>query len=231
MKLVFITFLLFPAIIFSQVLEQNKKPFSASISSIPNKITPYTWHPGCPVPLKDLRYIRMSYWGFDNQSHTGSMIVNKSLAKEVTQIFKSLYEHQFPIEQMELMDKFKGNDDASMSANNTSAFNCRDLTGLPGTFSQHSYGRAIDINPKINPYLDGKIILPKNGTKFLDRHKPSQGKITKNSLIYKIFIQHGWDWAGNWYDVQDYQHFEKRANGRKRNPYGNKLKNRHSSAS
>lgn len=138
----------------------------------------------------------------------------------MVQIFKILYLNQFPIGKMEPMETFKGDDNAALIANNTSAFNCREVTGQPGIYSQHSYGRAIDINPKINPYVKGKFVLPQNGVPFVDRNKPFPGKITKASLIYKVFTQYGWDWGGNWYDVQDYQHFEKRANGEKRNPFG-----------
>lgn len=180
----------------------------------------HTWHKGCPTPIKDLRYLKIPYWGFDKKPHLGELIVHQALAKEVVEIFHLLYVQKFPIERMELMDKFKGNDEASMKANNTSAFNCRALTGHPGIYSQHSYGRAIDINPRINPYVDGKKILPANGRRFSHRQAFYPGMITKNSWLYKAFTRRGWDWAGNWYDVQDYQHFEKRARGKKRNPYG-----------
>ncbi|WP_162262386.1 M15 family metallopeptidase [Legionella brunensis] len=204
--------------------ETAKQGFESHVSLIPpavqKRIKMYTWHKDCPLPLKDLRYIKLSYWGFDKKTHFGVLIVNKSLAKEVVQIFKSLYLQHFPIEQMQTMDAFKGNDDVAMAANNTSAFNCRPVTGHPGIFSQHSYGRAIDINPKINPYVSGKRVTPRSSTKFVDRKKNYPGKITKDSFIYKLFTQNGWDWGGNWYDVQDYQHFEKRAHGAKRNPYG-----------
>ena len=118
------------------------------------------------------------------------------------------------------MDAFKGNDNASMAANNTSVFNCREVTDRPGEYSQHSYGRAIDINPLINPFVHGKKISPPQGTLYVDRTKPTPGKIIKEDFVYKEFNKLGWDWAGNWYDVQDYQHFEKRANGKKRNPHG-----------
>ena len=217
--------LLFPIEIFAHVSEKDSaQSFKSSISFIPpniqKRMLKYTWHEGCPLPLNDLRYIVLSYWGFDKKPHLGALIINKLLAKEVVQIFKSLYLHHFPIERMKLMDAFKGNDDTAMAANNTSSFNCRDLTGKPGMFSQHSYGRAIDINTKINPYVNGQDILPPNGSKFVNRNKPYPGKITKNSFIYRVFIKYGWDWAGDWYDIQDYQHFEKRANGEKRNPYG-----------
>lgn len=195
-----------------------------SISTIPphfeKLMKASTWHRGCPVPINDLRYLHLSYWGFDHQTHQGVLIVNKSLAKEVVQIFKILYLNKFPIAKMEPMEAFKGDDNTALTANNTSAFNCREVTGQPGIYSQHSYGRAIDINAQINPYVKGTLVLPKNGTPFVNRDEAFPGKITKESLIYKLFTQYGWDSGGDWYDVQDYQHFEKRANGEKRNPYG-----------
>lgn len=217
--------LLFLAVINAQVsANQVNKNFKSSISSIPFKIQKrmkqYSWRAGCPVPLKDLRVVTISYWGFDKKTHNGSLIINKELAKEVVQIFKSLYIHQFPIKKMKLIEVFQGSDDASMTDNNTSAFNCRNLTGHRRLFSQHGYGRAIDINPEINPYVGKNTILPPSGTQFVDRNKPYPGKITKGSYIYQLFTRHGWDWGGNWYDVQDYQHFEKRAHGLRRNPYG-----------
>ncbi len=203
---------------------EKNRLFASKITSIPQSIAKqmrqHTWHQGCPVSLEQLAYIRLSYWGFDQQPHTGELIVHKELADEVAAIFKMLYQHKFPIQRMELMDVFKGDDNASMAANNTSAFNCREVTERPGEYSQHSYGRAIDINPLINPYVKEEKILPTAGKAYVNRKQPFPGKITKGDFVYQEFIKYGWDWAGNWYDIQDYQHFEKRANGEKRNPYG-----------
>jgi len=180
----------------------------------------YTWRQGCPVSFNELAAVHVTYWGFDNKPHQGLLIVHKELAKEVVHIFHKLYVHRFPIHSMKTMDEFKGQDEASMAANNTSAFNCRTLTGIPGLFSQHSYGRAIDINPILNPYVDGKEILPKSGKKFVTRQQDLPGKITKKSIIYQIFMEYDWDWGGHWLDVQDYHHFEKRANHAKRDIHG-----------
>lgn len=198
--------------------------FKSSIDSIPKKMRHQmqksTWHQGCPVGLDDLAYIKLSYWGYDNKTHTGVLIVNKKLAREVIEIFNVLYLNHFPIQKMLPMAFFDNNDRMSMLANNTSSFSCREVTGQPGLFSQHSYGRAIDINPLINPYVKGATVLPSQARQYANRKKPYPGKITKNNLIYNEFIKRGWDWGGSWYDVQDYQHFEKRANGERRNPYG-----------
>lgn len=175
-----------------------------------------SWRAECPISLDELSYLTPQYWGFDHQAHQGVLIVHQTLAVEVAEIFAILYVHRFPIEQMKTMEVFNDDDDLSMAANNTSAFNCRGVTGQPGIFSQHSYGRAIDINPRINPYVKGDIILPLNGEIYVDRNKPSPGKITKESLVYQLFTDRGWDWGGDWPDLQDYHHFEKRANGERR---------------
>lgn len=181
-----------------------------------------TWPAGYPVPINGLAYLKLLYWGFDDKEHVGGLIVNKELAKDVLEIFLELYKNKFPIEQMRPMYEFKNNDDASMEANNSSAFNCREVTGQSGIFSQHSYGRAIDINPRINPYVkeSKNLVLPESGREFVDRNKPERGKITRESLIFTLFTTRGWDWGGNWKDLQDFQHFEKRANGEKRDPNG-----------
>jgi hypothetical protein len=198
--------------------ESSISPISTSRQKIMEK---YTWRPGCPVPFSDLAEVKLSYWGFDQKAHQGILIVNKALAPEVVSIFKTIYYHKFPIERMEPMDEFKGDDAAAMEVNNSSSFNCRAITGKPGVFSQHSYGRAIDINTLINPYVKGEKILPPCGKKYADRTTAYPGKITKNSLIYKVFTEEfGWDWGGNWNDLQDYQHFEKRANNERRDPNG-----------
>lgn len=203
---------------------QNSIVFNGSIHPIPAPILEQmlhsTWHPDCPVAIQDLAYLELDHWGFDHRIHTGALIVNRQLATEVVEIFKILFEHHFLIERMELIENFQGNDLLSMEANNTSAFNCRDVFGEPGVFSQHSYGRAIDINPLINPFVYGHEITPQQGAFYANRSQPSPGKIVKNDIVYRTFAQFGWDWAGEWYDVQDYQHFEKRENGEKRNPYG-----------
>lgn len=197
--------------------------FMYSVTKIPvslqQKMRQTSWHPGCPVAFNRLRLIHLSYWGFDQRSHQGVLIVNAQLTRDVITVFKALYDQRFPIERMQLIEQFDGNDERSMLANNTSAFNCRAVTGMPGLFSQHSYGRAIDINPLLNPYVKGKSITPPQGKRYFEE-RDYPGKITKDSVIYREFTRLGWDWGGNWLDVQDYQHFEKRANHEKRNPHG-----------
>lgn len=168
-----------------------------------------TWRPGCPVPLEDLAYIKLSYWGFDHRAHLGVLIVHRHLATEIVEIFRKLYSNQFPIERMQLMDDFKGDDNAAMKVNNTSAFNCRSLTNNPGKFSLHSYGYAVDINTLINPYVKNDEVLPPEGRAYLDRNRLVPGMIGQEVKTYEEFTKRGWAWGGSWHDLKDYQHFEK----------------------
>jgi hypothetical protein len=174
-----------------------------------DRIRHTTWHPGCPVAPEDLRQLTLAYLDFNGKQRTGILLVNKDLADEVVRIFQSLFQHGFPIEHMAPIEDYGGDDDASMAANNTSAFNCRDATGKPGVFSNHSWGRAIDINPLTNPYVKGDKVLPPAGRRYLDRTKAFRGSILKDSFIVQEFEKAGWTWGGRWPDRQDYQHFEK----------------------
>ncbi len=177
--------------------------------ALQSRMQKYTWKPACPVPLSDLALLSLSYWGFDKKSHIGNLIVNKNVAQEVVDIFRELYSQKFPIALMLLAEDplFKGSDDAMMAANNTSAFNCRPITGQQDTYSNHSYGLAIDINTMINPYVKGSVVLPPSG--YLNRSKPVPGMISKGDPVYNAFISRGWAWGGEWASRQDYQHFEK----------------------
>ena len=157
----------------------------------------------------DLRELRLPYHDFNGETRTGTLIVHKDVAAEVVEIFDQLFQKGFPIERMEPVDDFGASDDRSMDANNTSAFNCRDVTGVPGKFSNHSWGRAIDINPLTNPYVKGDKVLPPAGRKFLDRTKDYPGGILSDGFVVKLFAQHEWTWGGSWTDRKDYQHFEK----------------------
>jgi len=172
-----------------------------------------SWKLECPVPLKDLRYLTMSHWGFDDQVHIGHMVVHAKLAQEILDIFADMFAAKFPIERMEIIDMYDADDDKSIAANNSAAFCCRANTTFPGTFSNHSYGIAMDVNPLINPYVKGKRILPPEGAAYLDRTKNYKGIITQseNNACYQAFVSRGYEWRGNaWTDRVDYQHFSKK---------------------
>ena len=164
-----------------------------------------SWRPGCPVALADLRYLTLTYRGLDGTVQQGELAVAASVAEDVVAIFRQLYEIGYPIASMRLVDDFAGDDDASMAANNTSAFNCRPVTG-GGGFSEHSYGTAIDVNPVQNPYLSGSVVLPAAGGAYLDR-PDAPAVLHAGDAVVTAFADHGFSWGGNWHGPIDYQHF------------------------
>ncbi len=162
------------------------------------------------VGYDDLRYIELLHYDFEGNVREGELIVNKQVAQEVTEIFYELYLAKYPLESVVLVDDFgePGDDNLSMAANNTSAFNYRYVTGS-SKLSRHSYGAAIDINPVQNPYIDGDRVVPEAGRDYLDRSLGLPGMIDHNDLCYRLFIENGWTWGGDWSGDKDYQHFSK----------------------
>ena len=203
--------------LFSQNLHAEYK---ASIHKISNHtkermIKGHSYKKGCPVPLSELRYLQMRYRGFDGMDHMGEMIVNRSMAQSTVDIFHKLYDHNYPIRGMRLVSDFLGSDWRSIEADNTSAFNCRPVTGGK-KWSNHAYGKAIDINPIENPYISKSgNIAHKASLKYRHRKRASRlypddrAVILKGDYIVKIFKQHGWRWGGDWRYIKDYQHFDK----------------------
>jgi hypothetical protein len=189
-------------------------PFSASISRLDaatrELMTGSSWHPGCPVGLDDLRLIRLTHWGFDGAVHRGRLVVHRAWAREIVDAFSALYEARFPIRRMRLVDRYGADDRESMRHDNTSAFNCRYVSGTT-TWSQHAYGRAVDLNPVENPYVSGTHVSPPRGRRFLDRSDVRPGMIVEGDPVWLAFDRIGWGWGGTWTSAQDYQHFS--ANG------------------
>lgn len=169
----------------------------------------HSWREGCPTAIADLSYLRVAHLGFDGAVHQGELVVHKDLADEVVAIFRALFDQRFPIEKMKLVDDYQGSDDASIADNNTSAFNCRFVPGKPGVFSKHSQGRAIDINPRINPMVLGQAVMPPAGAEFLDRQAKVPGILREGGPAVVEFARRGWTWGGTWKSLKDYQHFEK----------------------
>lgn len=169
-------------------------------------MTGVSWHQGCPVALDDLTLLELRHWGFDGQVHTGQLVIATRVADEVSEAFEALFAAGFPIERMELIDVYDGDDDASMAANNTSAFNCRAVEGSD-RWSEHALGTAIDINPVQNPYLRDGRISPNAGTAYLDRDDVRPGMIVRPGPVVDAFIAIGWGWGGDWRSVKDYHHF------------------------
>lgn len=151
--------------------------------------------------------VTITHWGFDGAVRTGRLVVHRDQVPAIVGVFHRLFDQRFAIERMEPVEAYGGSDDASMAANNTSAFNCRAVTG--GTsFSQHSYGWAVDVNPVQNPYVRGSTVLPPAGRANLDRSTPGTGKIRAGDATVAAFAAAGWSWGGDWTSPRDYQHFE-----------------------
>lgn len=157
------------------------------------------------------RLVEVVYYSFDKKIHKGQLVIDERLVEDIQEVFRVALENKFPIASVIPIahDRFLKNgiwneDDQSMLANNTSAFNYRLVTGGK-KLSKHAYGFAVDINPVQNPYIKGDIVLPAGAV--YDPNKP--GTLTCDSPVVKTFKRFGWTWGGNWKSLKDYQHFEK----------------------
>lgn len=165
----------------------------------------------CTLPREDLRYLHVLHKDIEGKTHEGEMIVNKRIAKDVLEILKELYEKDYPIEKIRLVDEYDADDELSMEDNNSSSFNFRFISHTT-RISKHGLGLAVDINTLYNPYtkvVDGeRIVEPVTGEPYLDREAEFDYKIDHDDLCYKLFVEHGFEWGGDWTDRKDYQHFE-----------------------
>jgi hypothetical protein len=165
-----------------------------------------SWRPGCPVAIDDLRLLTLDHWGYDGVEHAGELVVHRDHADAIVRVFRSLFAARFPIERMDLVDVFNGDDAASTRANNTAGFNCRSVVGRPGVWSEHASGLAIDLNPLVNPYtLDPNIRDPELAP-YLDRGQEAPGIVRPGDAAVVAFAAEGWTWGGSW-QSPDYQHF------------------------
>jgi hypothetical protein len=188
--------------------------YTASVGPLPSSVRDrmsFSHRPGCPVPIDQLRYLRMSYVGFDGRVRQGEMVVAARYADDVVSVFEELFEARFPIRRMVLVDEYDGDDDRSMAANNTSAYNCRRVAGTD-RWSNHAFGGAIDINPVQNPYVQGSSYVPRNGGDhaFVPRGSDDRvdpGVIRADDVVVRAFERIGWEWGGTWSSSKDYQHF------------------------
>ena len=166
-----------------------------------------SWHRGCPVPLADLRLVTATYWGFDRRAHTGRVVVHRDVATEVVAVLRRLYAARFPIRRMVPVDAYGGSDYRSIEADNTSAFNCRYVDGTT-RWSEHAYGRAIDLNPIENPYVTaGGTSSHLASRPYLRRTPYRPGMAVEGGAVVRAFEAVGWGWGGRWSGARDYQHF------------------------
>jgi hypothetical protein len=192
----------------------NAEPLSDTIKK--EMLVKKTWNPSCPVPFERLRLVTFSYYDFDGTPHdNGELVVLDAVAKPALEILKTLFERKFPIHKARRIEHYEGDDEASMKDNNSSCFNCREITG-GGLPSIHSYGLAIDINPLQNPYVaphdESTVhqgcakVLPASGISYLNRTNMRPGMAES---IKDLFAENGFTiWGGNWNDPIDWQHFQ-----------------------
>lgn len=165
------------------------------------------------ITPEELRYVHILHYDFNGEVAEGELICNQAIAADLLDIFYELYRNEYQIEKVLLIDEYGGDDTVSMEDNNTSCFNYRVVEGS-STLSKHALGLAIDINPYYNPYItynkQGEMhVSPESAETYADRNASFPYKIDETDLCYKLFIQHGFTWGGNWNSVKDYQHFQK----------------------
>ena len=195
--------------------------FTVSVSGpLTRADVPYSWRPGCPVAPAQLRTMTMTYWGFDGQVHTGRLVVSAGSVAAMRAGFGAAFAARFEIRRMVPVDAYyrsgtaspATSDTLSMNADNTSAFNCRPKTGRT-SFSEHSWGAAVDINPYENPSRAGSTIYPAKAASAYywnrSRHLTDRGVITPTGALYRALVRAGWHWGGRWSPGHDYQHFSR----------------------
>ncbi len=180
--------------------------YSATVSRVTWSELRFSYRAGCPVPPARLRTVRLSHWGFDGRPHEGKLVVNARVARDVVAVFRRLYAAGFPIRRMVPVSAYRGSDDASMAADNTSGFNCRNVSGT-SRWSLHAHGLAIDVNPVENPYVRGTRVSPLAGRRHLDRGSYRPGYAVEGGVLVRAFASVGWRWGGRWTESRDYQHF------------------------
>jgi len=181
--------------------------FESTIGPVPaDVLARSTWQPACPVGADELRYLTMSFRGFDGRAHTGEMVVHADVADTVVGIFRKLFAAGFPIEEMRVVNAPELNLPPTGDGNNTSAFVCRPARGQTH-WSAHASGLAIDLNPFQNPYLRGDLVLPELASAYLARDRVRPGMVRGGGPAVAAFEAAGWTWGGRWSDPRDLMHF------------------------
>ncbi|GAA1539350.1 M15 family metallopeptidase [Nocardioides humi] len=183
--------------------------FHASVGPVTDAIRQRmgeTWSPACPVALADLAYVNVSFRGFDGKAHTGELVLAAKVADDVVSVFRALFAAGYPIEEMRLPTTADLDAPPTGDGNDTAALVCRAARGQT-SWSAHAYGLAIDVNPFLNPYHKGDVVLPERASAYLDRSRTQPGIIHAGDLVVREFARIGWTWGGSWSSLKDYQHF------------------------
>jgi hypothetical protein len=187
--------------------QPKSNEFHASIGPLPPAVVKRSsYRPKCPVTLDQLSYIKMTFWGFDHEPHVGEMIIHASVAEDIVGVFKKLYRARFPIEEMRIVHHREIDAPPTGDTDVTSSFECREVT-LGSTWSQHSYGLAVDIGPFHNPYVRDDLVAPELASAYKNRDWIRPGMIVEGDVVTRAFDAIGWQWGGRWNTLKDYMHF------------------------
>jgi hypothetical protein len=195
----------------------SARPLTPSIRH--EVVSAHLWNARCPVPLSQLRVLTVTYRGFDGRPHTGQLIANEAAVRPLTLVFRRLYALRFPIHHMELVDTYGPRRNRPPDGDFTASFECRQASASPcnsaanrgnGSWSEHAYGEAVDLNPVENPYVGCGMTRDKASLSYLDRNHLRRGMVTP--AVVRAFQAVGWGWGGSWSGpTKDYMHFS--ANG------------------
>ena len=177
--------------------------FSGTVEPVRWADLRFSYREGCPVGPAQLRTVSVSHWGFDGKPRVGRIVVARRLAPGILTVFRTLWDAKFPIRLLRPVSAYRGSDDASMDADNTSGFNCR-FVGGTSRWSMHAYGEAIDVNPVENPFIRGSTVSPAAGRAYLDRTTYRKGMAVRGGVLVRAFAAAGWKWGASF---GDYQHF------------------------
>ena len=177
--------------------------FAGSVEKVRWAELRHSYREGCPVGPAQLRTVHVRYWDFAGKPQRGAVVVARGEARAILGVFRQLWDAPFPIRRLRPVSEYRGSDDASMAADNTSAFNCR-FVGGTSRWSMHAFGEAIDVNPVENPYVRGSTVSPRAGRAYLDRTRYRKGMAVRNGILVRAFAAAGWKWGAGF---GDYQHF------------------------
>ncbi len=171
------------------------------------------WHSGCPVSLSRLRLLSVTTVGFDGRVRVGQLVVNRDAARPLASAFRKLYMLRFPVRHMQLADMYGPVAGRPKDDDVTGSFSCRQAVPSPctggsgtGTWSNHAYGLAVDVDPRENPYVGCGMSRDPNARRYLDRSRLRKGMVTP--AVVAAFRSIGWGWGGSWSgSTKDYMHF------------------------
>lgn len=191
----------------SKLAPPDDDTFSYTITTASDEVLQRsTWRDTCPISADDLVYVTVTFYGFDQVTHVGELLLHRDVADDIVTVFETLHDAQFPIEEMRIISHDDLAREPTGDGNVTTGFVCRSVVS-GNAWSQHAYGRGLDINPFHNPYLRGQKVIPELAGAYLDRNNVRPGMIVANDVVVQAFAAIGWPWGGDWSSAKDWMHF------------------------